>query len=308
MFGEAFDLTNETNLLAIKSPAVSVSGPYIVVHRDLADRWALVALDWNEKPALGIRWFWGRGGHPFSSAHPTWFILPEALQASVLNSLAIEEKNREVLTKYIAGELAGDLLAENWCKNSLVPPEKFTSHTWSSVDEARTYIRKQISDFDFSEEEISVLEEQLLICTDQLSSSPRSKVVQNNSIAYLVIRNRSTVFSLKPENLLNINTIIDIIDKLSSLPGYLLKPFPLSAISIYKALLSIYNSAKLVVSETELVLILAVRQRIAEGPVSLDLLHEDYKFSEFDNTIESLLKKHIIKISKGKIYSLETIK
>lgn len=55
MAGETFDLTSDSNILNLKSPRASVGGPYTVVFKNLEERWAIVAMDWDEEPRLAIR-------------------------------------------------------------------------------------------------------------------------------------------------------------------------------------------------------------------------------------------------------------
>lgn len=53
--------------------------------------WSLATLEWDGKPAVGIRWN-GRSpegappskGNPQSSGHPTWFILPDEIATEIL--------------------------------------------------------------------------------------------------------------------------------------------------------------------------------------------------------------------------------
>ncbi len=84
MGGENFPLEDDSKILEINSPRRNVGGPYIVVFKSLEERWAIVAMDWDGEPRLGIRWFWGNGGNPFSSANPIWLVIPPSLSKSVL--------------------------------------------------------------------------------------------------------------------------------------------------------------------------------------------------------------------------------
>jgi len=111
MSGAKFDLTDDEKILGINSPKTSVGGPYIVVYKDIVERWAIVALDWDKNPRLGIRWFWGGGGNPFSSAKPIWLIVPSALTNSILNGLPLEFDLRKKLDKYLSGEISGDKIS-----------------------------------------------------------------------------------------------------------------------------------------------------------------------------------------------------
>lgn len=110
MAGKNLDLTDDTAVLAIQSPRANVGGPYKVVYVHLDERFAIVALDWDEKPSLGIRWFWGSKGNPCSTGYPTWFIYPSELVLSLLNGLPLEFSERRKLDRYLAGEIRGNEL------------------------------------------------------------------------------------------------------------------------------------------------------------------------------------------------------
>jgi len=110
MAGDKFDLTNDHNVLSLNSPKNSVGGPYKVVYKDIDERFVIVALDWNDVPSLAMRWFWGNGGNPFSSGHPTWFVYPSSLLTGLLNSLPLDFNLRRNLDSFLAGEMAGNQL------------------------------------------------------------------------------------------------------------------------------------------------------------------------------------------------------
>ena len=108
--GERFELDNDNAILQINSPRESLSGPYIVVYKDLEERWALVALDWEGDPRLGIRWFWGNGGNPFSSGHGTWFVIPTVLTKGILSGLPIDHAFGGRVDEFLCGKISGDQL------------------------------------------------------------------------------------------------------------------------------------------------------------------------------------------------------
>jgi hypothetical protein len=110
MSGETFDLTDDNNILSLNSPKNAINGPYKVVYKDVNERWALVALDWDGKPSLGIRWFWGNAGNPFSSGNPTWLIIPSALINSILSGLPLDFKFRKLIDKFLNSEINGNKL------------------------------------------------------------------------------------------------------------------------------------------------------------------------------------------------------
>ena len=84
--GESFTLDDD-DILQINSPKKRLSGPYVVIFKSLEERWAIVAFDWDKKPRLGIRWFWGNGGNPFSSGNGTWLVIPPSLSKNILLGL-----------------------------------------------------------------------------------------------------------------------------------------------------------------------------------------------------------------------------
>jgi hypothetical protein len=113
MAGKSFDLTNDDEILKINSPKDKVNGPYKVIYKDLSERWAIVALDWNKKPQLGIRWFWGNGGNPFSSAHPIWLVIPSALTKNILSGLPIDHQLSGRIDDFLCGKITGPELMKH---------------------------------------------------------------------------------------------------------------------------------------------------------------------------------------------------
>ena len=108
MSGINFAIEKNEEILSLNSPKTYIGGPYVVVYKSIENRWAIVALDWDKKPRLGIRWFWDNGGSPFSSGHPTWFIIPEALNKSTLDGLTIESYSLRVsIERFLAEEITG---------------------------------------------------------------------------------------------------------------------------------------------------------------------------------------------------------
>ena len=110
MSGEKFNLNNDNDILSLNSPKNSIKGPYKVIYKDIDERWAIIALDWDNNPSLGIRWFWGSAGNPFSSGNPTWLIIPSPLINSILNGLPLDFKFKKAIEKFLNNELTGDKL------------------------------------------------------------------------------------------------------------------------------------------------------------------------------------------------------
>ena len=113
MCGENFPLDNDNRILEIWSPRRSVEGPHIVVFKNLDERWAIVAMDWDREPRIGIRWFWGNSGHPSARGYPTWFVVPPSLSQSILSGLSpLGREFSGRLKKYLTGRMSGSDLAQ----------------------------------------------------------------------------------------------------------------------------------------------------------------------------------------------------
>jgi len=107
MSGENFNLNNDNLVLQINSPKNKCGGPYKVVFKDLVNRWAIVALDWENEPRLGIRWFWDKSGNPLSTGHPIWFIMPTELYKTTLDGLPLEYSARNEIEDFLKGKIKG---------------------------------------------------------------------------------------------------------------------------------------------------------------------------------------------------------
>lgn len=98
--GQNYPIQNNDKILEIKSPRSRLSGPYVVITKNVNKRWAIVALRWDNRcNGLGIRWFHGRAGNPFSR-QSTWLIIPEELQEGVINKLQ-SDTNKNALRKFL---------------------------------------------------------------------------------------------------------------------------------------------------------------------------------------------------------------
>ena len=108
--GIEFKLDEDDTILQINSPKNVLTGPYVVVYKHLKERWAIVAFDWENEPRLGIRWFWGNGGNPFSSGHGTWLVIPPSLSKSILSGLPLDHNFNTKLDDFLSGKITGDQL------------------------------------------------------------------------------------------------------------------------------------------------------------------------------------------------------
>ena len=101
---------DDIEILKINSPKDSLEGPYTVVFKNIQERWAVVALDWEGEPRLGIRWFWGNGGNPFSSGNGTWLVVPQSLSRNILSGLPIDHKFSAAIDDFLSGKIEGKML------------------------------------------------------------------------------------------------------------------------------------------------------------------------------------------------------
>jgi hypothetical protein len=108
--GEVFDLCIDNEILKINSPRNTVGGPYLVVYKNIESRWVLSALKWDNKPRLGMRWFWGNAGMPASRGHSTWLVVPTELTTSILNGLPLDAKFRGRIDDFLNGKIDGKTL------------------------------------------------------------------------------------------------------------------------------------------------------------------------------------------------------
>ena len=111
--GENFPLENNNKILEINSPKDQMGdSPYAVVYKDLSDRYAIVAIDWNGKPHLGIRWFWFAEGHPVSrkGSFATWFVMPTSLSRNMLFGLPLNHEFSRKIDDFLAGKIKGSEL------------------------------------------------------------------------------------------------------------------------------------------------------------------------------------------------------
>ena len=100
--GDALDMSDDDAILEIKSPQDFVGGPHCVICRNIEERWAIVALDWETHPRLGIRWFHGTSGNPQSRGHPTWFVVPQKLNQAILAALPIDAEVMQEVNQHFA--------------------------------------------------------------------------------------------------------------------------------------------------------------------------------------------------------------
>jgi len=105
--GLGFPIEKDEELLKINSPQASLGGPYVVVFKNIEERWAIVALTWDGAPRLGIRWFWGTNGQPGSMTHGTWLLIPPSLSKGILASLPLDHAFSGKLDDFLRGKLKG---------------------------------------------------------------------------------------------------------------------------------------------------------------------------------------------------------
>ena len=108
--GKNYPIEDDEAILSIDSPRASLSGPYAVVFKNIEERWAIVAFEWDGTPSLGIRWFWGNGGNPFSSGNGTWLVIPQSLSKNVLSGLPINHAFSGKIDDFLCGRISGEAL------------------------------------------------------------------------------------------------------------------------------------------------------------------------------------------------------
>ena len=105
--GEGFDIrTNNNGILQITSPGEYVTGgPHDVVYKDINNRWAVVTLEWEGDPRLGIRWFYSTKGFPITQfGWAAWLVIPPMLQEPILDGLPISDEFRNKVRRFLHGE------------------------------------------------------------------------------------------------------------------------------------------------------------------------------------------------------------
>lgn len=107
--GTHFLMENNVEILSIDSPRKNVVGPWLVVHKDLSERWAIVVLHWKNDPkkepipCIGIRWFYGNQGTPSVRTYATWLIIPNELADSILDKLPLPPQHRQKVNDILLG-------------------------------------------------------------------------------------------------------------------------------------------------------------------------------------------------------------
>lgn len=116
--GILFKLEDNKEILSIDSPRKSLYGPWLVVYKDLSERWAIVVLHWKgnpskpEEPCLGIRWFYGNQGTPSVRSYATWLIIPKELADSIVDKLPLPAQHRQRVNDILLGKYTTDELKE----------------------------------------------------------------------------------------------------------------------------------------------------------------------------------------------------
>lgn len=108
--GANYPLEDDGRILELSPPRERGGGPYAVVYKDLDERWAVVALEWDGERHLAIRWFREGPGFPTCRARPVWFHLPTALSTGVLAGLPVPLELRVKVVEFLAGAITGDEL------------------------------------------------------------------------------------------------------------------------------------------------------------------------------------------------------
>ncbi len=96
-------LMDDLSIFKINSPADRLGGPFDIVYKDQEEGWAIVTIYWDEKPTLGIRWFWGECGMPATYGHSQWFVIPQGLHESIINQLPISISKKKKVIDFLSG-------------------------------------------------------------------------------------------------------------------------------------------------------------------------------------------------------------
>lgn len=67
-------------------------------------------MEWDEMPALGIRWFWDTNGMPNGHGYSTWFVVPDVISLSILNGLPIGTALKVKVQDFLAGKIKAEEL------------------------------------------------------------------------------------------------------------------------------------------------------------------------------------------------------
>ena len=89
--GENFELTTE-NLRKELSCGKFKTDKIIYVGPELDDeRFAIIALTWDGKPRLAIRWFYNKLGFPYNNedgnGNASWFIVPPSMNEAIISDI-----------------------------------------------------------------------------------------------------------------------------------------------------------------------------------------------------------------------------
>lgn len=102
--GNKFLIASDKEILQINSPQSKVKGPWLVVHKDVSDRWAIVLMKWEKEFCLGIRWFYGGQGTPSVRGYATWLVVPNQLAVAILDKLPLTPKIRKKIDDVLQGK------------------------------------------------------------------------------------------------------------------------------------------------------------------------------------------------------------
>lgn len=96
--------------LKVKSPKKRITGPYKVIAVSPKECWIIVALDYDNNPCFGLRWFNTKRGYPNSFGYKTWIILPKKISTSIIKHFKFDTETKVKLQKFIDGDISGDVI------------------------------------------------------------------------------------------------------------------------------------------------------------------------------------------------------
>jgi hypothetical protein len=175
--------------------------------------------------------------------------------------------------------------------------------TFNSKQEILTDLKAKTKAINLSNQEIDIIADCLI---NETSTPKLPDFSGKEKILYqLVAVGTDKAYSIKSENFLTIDKVIELIDKITNIPGNIIKPFPLNVIAVYKTLKAIYNLVVLEITQEELVVIYEIRNKLHEGQISIDTYYAFSNIENINEVVNTLVKKKVIKTKNGNITNCE---
>jgi hypothetical protein len=77
---------------------------------------AIVALNYDEDPGLGLRWFWDHSGYPLARQYAAWMILPKSVSKALLKvgAFGLSPERICLLQEFLDGRISSTELIKRW--------------------------------------------------------------------------------------------------------------------------------------------------------------------------------------------------